>query len=63
MVKSRMRVTEMTAKSEMVYGRLLSLGGKGGTDSYKIRLFAIKLSSVGPRKIIRPSIYYHPITD
>jgi len=22
-------VTEMTAKSEMVYGRLLSLGGKG----------------------------------
>jgi len=22
-------VTEMTAKSEMVYGRILSLGGKG----------------------------------
>ena len=28
----------MTAKSEMVYGRLLSLDGKGGTDSYKISL-------------------------
>ena len=29
MVKSRIRVTEMTAKTEMVYGRLLSLGRKG----------------------------------
>jgi len=28
MVKSKGRVTEMTAKSKMVYGRLLSLGGK-----------------------------------
>ena len=62
-IKGDNRVTEMTAKSEMVYDRLLSLGGKGGTDSYKIRLFAIKLSSVGPRKIIRPSIYHRAITD
>ena len=29
MIKSKKRVTEMTAKSEIVYGRLLSLGGKG----------------------------------
>ena len=29
MVKSKGRVTEMTVKSGMVYGRLLSLGGKG----------------------------------
>ena len=29
MIKDRKGVTEMTAKSEMVYGRLLRLGGKG----------------------------------
>ena len=29
MIKGNNGVTEMTAKSEMVYGRLLFLGGKG----------------------------------
>ena len=29
MIKGRKGVTEVTAKSEMVYGRILSLGGKG----------------------------------
>jgi len=29
MIKGDNGVTEMTAKSEMVYGRLLLLGGKG----------------------------------
>ena len=29
MIKDDSGVTEMTAKSEMVYGRILSLGGKG----------------------------------
>ena len=29
MIKGENGVTEMTAKSEMVYGRLLSLKGKG----------------------------------
>jgi len=28
-IKDTTRVTEMTAKTEMVYGRLLSLSGKG----------------------------------
>ncbi len=57
MVKSKGRVTEMTAKSKMVYGRLLRLGGERGTDSYKIRLFVAKLSSAGSCKVIRPSRY------
>jgi len=63
MVKSRMRVTEMTAKTEMVYGRILSLGGKGGTNSYKIRLFIVKRSSVGSCKLIRPDAYHRAITE
>ena len=54
---------EMTAKSEMVCNRLLPSGRKGGTDSYKIRLFVVKLSSAGPCKIIRSSIYHRTITD
>jgi len=29
MIKCEDGVTEMTAKTEMVYGRILSLGGKG----------------------------------
>ena len=40
-----MRVTEMTAKSEMVYNRLLSMAGKGTTDSYGIRLLVVKRSA------------------
>ena len=63
MVKSKGRVTEMTVKSEIVYGRLLSLDGEGATDSYKTRLFVAKHSSADPRKIIRPSIYHRAITD
>ena len=35
------------------------LGCGGATDSYKIQLLVVKLSSAGPRKIIRPSIYHH----
>ena len=53
----------MTAKTEMVYGRLLSLGGKGGTDSYKIRLFIVKRSSAGSCKLIRPDVYNRTITE
>jgi len=53
----------MTAKSEIVYGKLLSLGGERATDSYKIRLFMIKLSSAGSCKLIHPSIYHRTITD
>ena len=34
------------------------LGWGGATDSYKIQLLVVKLSSAGPRKIIRPSIYH-----
>ena len=39
------------------------LGWGGATDSYKIRLFMVKLFSASPRKIIRPSIYHRAITD
>ncbi|MEZ7684380.1 hypothetical protein [Prevotella histicola] len=53
----------MTAKSEMVYGRLLSLDGKGGTDSYKIWLFMVKCSSADPCKLIRSSTYLRTITE
>ena len=63
MIKGDNGVTEMTAKSEMVCYRLLSSGGKGGTDSYKIWLFVAKRSSVGPCKLIRLNIYHHTITD
>ena len=63
MIKGENRVTEMTAKSGMVYGRLLSSGGKGGTDSYKIWLFMVKCSSADPCKLIRPEVYHRPITD
>ncbi len=58
-----MRVTEMTAKSKMVYSRILSLGGKGTTDSYRIRLFIVKLSSAGPCKLIYSDVYHCTITD
>ena len=57
MIKDDNGVTEMTAKTEMVYGRILSLGGKGGTNSYKIRLFLVKRSGADPCKLIRPSRY------
>ena len=63
MVKSKGRVTEMTVKSEIVYGRLLLLDGEGATDSYKIRLFVVKRSSAGPCKLICPDVYHRPITD
>ncbi|WP_257881902.1 hypothetical protein [Prevotella histicola] len=53
----------MTVKSEMVCYRLLSLGGERGTDSYKIRLFVAKRSSIGLCKLIRPDVYYRAITD
>ncbi|ERJ73060.1 hypothetical protein HMPREF9148_02781 [Prevotella sp. F0091] len=53
----------MTAKTEMVYGRILSLGGKGGTNSYKIRLFIVKRSSADPCKIIHLDVYHRTITD
>ena len=39
------------------------LGWRGATDSYGIWLFVVILSSAGPRKIIRPSIYHHPKTE
>ena len=52
----------MTAKSEMVYGRLLSLDGKGGTDSYKIRQFVVKRSGADHHKIIHPDVYHRAIT-
>jgi len=55
-------VTEMTAKSEMVCYRLLSSGGKGGADSYKIRLFMVKHSSVGSCKLIHSFTYHRAIT-
>ena len=58
-----MRVTEMTAKSEMVYNRLLSMAGKGTTDSYGIRLFMVKLSSASPCKLIHSDVYHRTITD
>ena len=45
----------MTAKSKMVYGRLLSSGGKGGTDSYKIRLFVVKCSGTDPIRLSVPT--------
>ena len=63
MIKGDNGVTEMTAKSEMVCYRLLSLGGERGTDSYKIRLFVAKRSSIGLCKLIRPDVYYRAITD
>ena len=63
MIKGRKGVAEMTAKTEMVYGRLLSLGGKGGTDSYKIRLFIVKRSSVGSCKLIHSFTYHRTITE
>ena len=63
MIKGDNGVTEMTAKSKMVYGRLLSSGGKGGTDSYKIWLFMVKCSGTDPHKIIRPDAYHRTITD
>ena len=53
----------MTAKTEMVYGRILSLGEKGGTNSYKIRLFIVKRSSADPCKIIRLDAYHCAITN
>ena len=34
MIKGGNGVMEMTAKSEMVYGRVLSLDGERGADSY-----------------------------
>ena len=63
MIKGRKGVTEMTVKTEMVYGRILSLGGKGGTNSYKIRLFIVKRSSADPCKIIHLDVYHRTITD
>ena len=63
MVKSKGRVTEMTAKSKMVYGRLLRLGGERGTDSYKIRLFVVKRFSAGPCKITRIEVCHRTITE
>ena len=63
MVKSKGRVTEMTVKSEIVYGRLLLLDGEGATDSYKIRLFVVKRSSAGPRKISRLEVCHRTITE
>ncbi|WP_449032259.1 hypothetical protein [Prevotella histicola] len=53
----------MTAKSEMVCNRLLFLGGERATDSYEIRLFMVKCSGTGPRKITRLDIYHRTITD
>ena len=53
----------MTAKSEMVYGRLLLLDGEGATDSYKIRLLVVKRSSAGPRKISRLEVCHRTITE
>ena len=47
----------------MVYGRLLSLGGERGTDSYGIRLFVEKHSGADPRKLICPDVYHRPITE
>ncbi len=34
------------------------LGWGGATDSYKIQLLVVKLSSAGPRKIIRLDVYH-----
>ena len=52
----------MTAKSEMVYGRLLLLDGEGATDSYETRLFVAKRSGADPCKLIRLDAYHRTIT-
>ena len=39
------------------------LGWGGATDSYKIRLFMVKRSSVGSCKLIRPDAYHRTITE
>jgi len=56
-------VTEMTAKSGMVFNRLLSSGGKGETHSYWIQQLMIELSRAVSCKFICLSIYYRTITD
>ena len=53
----------MTVKSEIVYGRLLSLDGEGATDSYKTRLFVAKHSSADPRKISRLEVCHRTIME
>ena len=62
MVKCENGVTEMTAKSEIVYGSLLLLDGEGETDSYKTRLFVAKRSGADPCKLIRLDAYHRTIT-
>ena len=62
MIKGDNGVTEMTAKSKMVYGRLLSLGGERATDSYEIRQFVVKRSGADHHKIIHPDVYHRAIT-
>ena len=63
MVKCENGVTEMTAKSEMVYGRLLSLSGKG-------RLIIMGHACLWQNapvqfhvKLICSDAYHRPITD
>ncbi|WP_449031587.1 hypothetical protein [Prevotella histicola] len=52
----------MTAKSGMVWNRLLFLGGERTTDSYEIRLFVVKRSGTVPCKLIRLDAYHRTIT-